>query len=111
MHVEDTVSSNPWPPLYASQAGRHCATMKLSASPHFLGDTFFPPHTFFVPPPPLPSLLSHPPLRPPPAGTQVLGKDAERAMGGVPTVKGFATIDHVCLINIEGTGMVGVPGG
>jgi aspartokinase/homoserine dehydrogenase 1 len=27
-----------------------------------------------------------------------------------PTVKGFATIDHVSLINIEGTGMVGVPG-
>jgi aspartokinase/homoserine dehydrogenase 1 len=35
---------------------------------------------------------------------------AERELGGVPTVKGFATIDHVCLINIEGTGMVGVPG-
>ena len=25
-------------------------------------------------------------------------------------VKGFATIDHVALINVEGTGMVGVPG-
>lgn len=45
-----------------------------------------------------------------PAGTQVLDLQSERAMGGVPTVKGFATIDHVCLINIEGTGMVGVPG-
>lgn len=44
------------------------------------------------------------------AGTQVLDLQSERAMGGVPTVKGFATIDHVCLINIEGTGMVGVPG-
>ena len=29
---------------------------------------------------------------------------------GKALVKGFATIDHVCLINIEGTGMVGVPG-
>ncbi len=27
-----------------------------------------------------------------------------------PPVKGFATIDHVALINLEGTGMVGVPG-
>jgi hypothetical protein len=26
------------------------------------------------------------------------------------SVKGFATIDNVSLINIEGTGMVGVPG-
>jgi aspartokinase len=25
-------------------------------------------------------------------------------------VKGFATIDNVALINVEGTGMVGVPG-
>ncbi len=39
------------------------------------------------------------------AGTIVSGKD-----DGSATVKGFATIDHVCLINIEGTGMVGVPG-
>jgi len=29
---------------------------------------------------------------------------------GKATVKGFATIDDVCLINVEGTGMVGVPG-
>lgn len=29
---------------------------------------------------------------------------------GKVTIKGFATIDNVCLINIEGTGMVGVPG-
>ena len=27
---------------------------------------------------------------------------------GVVTVKGFATIDNVALINVEGTGMVGV---
>jgi hypothetical protein len=73
---------------------------------------------FFLQPPrahdykPPISALSLPPFHAvTPAGTQVLGKDAERAMGGVPTVKGFATIDHVCLINIEGTGMVGVPGG
>jgi len=25
-------------------------------------------------------------------------------------MKGIATIDDVCLINVEGTGMVGVPG-
>lgn len=35
--------------------------------------------------------------------------DAEFHGGNVP-VKGFATIDEVCLINVEGTGMVGVPG-
>ena len=45
-----------------------------------------------------------------------LARDQERARGAkgtdhdIPSVKGFATIDNVSLINIEGTGMVGVPG-
>jgi aspartokinase/homoserine dehydrogenase 1 len=30
--------------------------------------------------------------------------------GDVAGVKGFATIDQVSLVNVEGTGMVGVPG-
>jgi hypothetical protein len=47
----------------------------------------------------------------PPAGTQVLDLEAEKKFSnGAVTIKGFATIDNVCLINIEGTGMVGVPG-
>jgi hypothetical protein len=46
-----------------------------------------------------------------PAGTQVLDLEAEKKFSnGAVTIKGFATIDNVCLINIEGTGMVGVPG-
>ncbi|KAI3427052.1 hypothetical protein D9Q98_006993 [Chlorella vulgaris] len=38
--------------------------------------------------------------------------DDETLVAGVDHVgvKGFATIDHVSLINVEGTGMVGVPG-
>jgi hypothetical protein len=41
----------------------------------------------------------------------VLDLEAEQKFSkGVVTIKGFATIDNVCLINIEGTGMVGVPG-
>lgn len=45
------------------------------------------------------------------AGTQVLDLEAEKVLSdGKSTIKGFATIDNVCLINIEGTGMVGVPG-
>jgi aspartokinase/homoserine dehydrogenase 1 len=45
------------------------------------------------------------------AGTQVLDLEAEQKFSkGAVTIKGFATIDNVCLINIEGTGMVGVPG-
>uniref|UniRef100_A0A383V4M3 ACT domain-containing protein n=1 Tax=Tetradesmus obliquus TaxID=3088 RepID=A0A383V4M3_TETOB len=44
-------------------------------------------------------------------GTQVLDLEAEQKFSkGAVTIKGFATIDNVCLINIEGTGMVGVPG-
>jgi len=44
-------------------------------------------------------------------GTQVSDLETDLAMwDGKALVKGFATIDHVCLINIEGTGMVGVPG-
>jgi len=41
----------------------------------------------------------------------VLDLEAEKELNdGKVTIKGFATIDNVCLINIEGTGMVGVPG-
>ena len=32
----------------------------------------------------------------------------DQDLTGVKTVKGFATIDNVALINVEGTGMVGV---
>jgi aspartokinase/homoserine dehydrogenase 1 len=44
-----------------------------------------------------------------------LERDRQRAKGRKGqqvevSVKGFATIDNVSLINIEGTGMVGVPG-
>lgn len=47
----------------------------------------------------------------PAPGTQVLDVESEKNISeGKPTIKGFATIDNVCLINIEGTGMVGVPG-
>ncbi|KAK9826886.1 hypothetical protein WJX81_004474 [Elliptochloris bilobata] len=35
---------------------------------------------------------------------------ADATGSGKGLVKGFATIDHVALINVEGTGMVGVPG-
>jgi aspartokinase/homoserine dehydrogenase 1 len=38
-----------------------------------------------------------------------IGKFETRDMSG-DLVKGIATIDDVCLINVEGTGMVGVPG-
>ncbi|PNW69854.1 hypothetical protein CHLRE_18g749447v5 [Chlamydomonas reinhardtii] len=44
-------------------------------------------------------------------GTRIsdVASDAE-VYGGKNTIKGFATIDNVTLINVEGTGMVGVPG-
>jgi len=35
---------------------------------------------------------------------------AEPAKAGVPAVKGFSTVDGIALINVEGTGMMGVPG-
>ncbi|MBK8695664.1 MAG: bifunctional aspartate kinase/homoserine dehydrogenase I [Deltaproteobacteria bacterium] len=35
---------------------------------------------------------------------------AEPAKAGAPSVKGFSTIDGIALINVEGTGMMGVPG-
>jgi aspartokinase/homoserine dehydrogenase 1 len=45
-----------------------------------------------------------------PAGDEGnVGKFETRDMSG-ELVKGIATIDDVCLINVEGTGMVGVPG-
>lgn len=70
------------------------------------------PHALTVPPP-LP-----PHARPPPSapGTIVSSLEKDRERFQVQhrdldvSVKGFATIDNVCLINIEGTGMVGVPG-
>ena len=34
----------------------------------------------------------------------------DTASGAVNFITGLATIDDVCLINVEGTGMVGVPG-
>lgn len=38
-------------------------------------------------------------------GTKIHSESDSRA-----PVKGFATVDHVALVNVEGTGMVGVPG-
>jgi aspartokinase/homoserine dehydrogenase 1 len=46
----------------------------------------------------------------PTLGAAIEDSPADARRGMPPTVKGFATIDHVSLINIEGTGMVGVPG-
>jgi bifunctional aspartokinase / homoserine dehydrogenase 1 len=46
----------------------------------------------------------------PALGAEPGASPADARRGMPPTVKGFATIDHVSLINIEGTGMVGVPG-
>lgn len=44
-------------------------------------------------------------------GTKITDADSDAIESdGKVTVKGFATIDNVCLINVEGTGMVGVPG-
>jgi len=63
----------------------------------------------------LPQQRLAPPSSPLPAGTVVssLERDRARLKGRDMdiSVKGFATIDDVSLINIEGTGMVGVPGG
>ena len=40
------------------------------------------------------------------------GKNGPKAQGDEPIrpVKGFATVDRVALVNLEGTGMIGVPG-
>lgn len=44
-------------------------------------------------------------LHPGKPGTKIHGRSkSERA------VKGFSTIDKICLLNVEGTGMVGIPG-
>src|SRR5690554_4632970 len=44
------------------------------------------------------------------AGTRIhLVEDAPHG-GPAPSVKGFATVDEVALVNVEGTGMIGVPG-
>ncbi|KAK9806380.1 hypothetical protein WJX72_012231 [[Myrmecia] bisecta] len=43
-------------------------------------------------------------------GTSIKDTSAEMQRAGAHLVKGFATIDGVALINVEGTGMVGVPG-
>lgn len=45
-----------------------------------------------------------------PAGTQISDELTDSAITGSVMVKGFATIDNVSLINVEGTGMVGVVG-
>ena len=45
-----------------------------------------------------------------PPGTQISDERTDCAITGAVMVKGFATIDHVALINVEGTGMVGVVG-
>lgn len=42
-------------------------------------------------------------------GTRIEAYDPDHPRAELP-VSGFATIDNVCLINVEGTGMVGVPG-
>lgn len=65
-----------------------------------------------TPAPQLAAAAAAPPPPPPPrAGTRIsdVASDAE-VYGGKNTIKGFATIDNVTLINVEGTGMVGVPG-
>eukprot|EP00271_Cylindrocystis_brebissonii_P004896 TRINITY_DN16821_c0_g1_i1.p1 TRINITY_DN16821_c0_g1~~TRINITY_DN16821_c0_g1_i1.p1 ORF type:complete len:958 (-),score=174.47 TRINITY_DN16821_c0_g1_i1:780-3653(-) len=47
----------------------------------------------------------------PPAAPQLdLLPDVTAPMGADMVVKGFATIDDIALINVEGTGMAGVPG-
>jgi aspartokinase/homoserine dehydrogenase 1 len=38
------------------------------------------------------------------------GTKIHNKVGTGPSVKGFATIDGMSLINVEGTGMIGVPG-
>ncbi|KAK9838066.1 hypothetical protein WJX74_011058 [Apatococcus lobatus] len=43
-------------------------------------------------------------------GTRITDVNADIERAGMQLVKGFATIDNVALINVEGTGMVGVPG-
>jgi aspartokinase/homoserine dehydrogenase 1 len=41
---------------------------------------------------------------------QVRGTKISADVFKEPPVKGFATIENICLINLEGTGMVGIPG-
>lgn len=48
-------------------------------------------------------------FRPEVKGTVIHRADANPSPGA-PAVKGFTTIDDVALVNLEGTGMVGVPG-
>ncbi len=48
-------------------------------------------------------------FRPEVKGTVIHRAQGERAVDA-PAVKGFTTIDDVALVNLEGTGMVGVPG-
>lgn len=49
-------------------------------------------------------------FRPELAGTRIhLAEDAQKG-GPAPSVKGFATVDEIALVNVEGTGMIGVPG-
>ena len=46
----------------------------------------------------------------PSAGTEICAAKSDVERDRKVLVKGFATIDHVALINVEGTGMVGVHG-
>lgn len=48
-------------------------------------------------------------FRPEVRGTVICRTDPSASSKG-PLVKGFTTIDHIALLNLEGTGMVGVPG-
>lgn len=43
-------------------------------------------------------------------GTRIHLAEAERTPGYLPNIKGFATVDEMALVNVEGTGMMGVPG-
>lgn len=43
-------------------------------------------------------------------GTEISSQLKEESVSGSSGVKGFATIEHVALVNVEGTGMIGVPG-
>lgn len=44
------------------------------------------------------------------AGTRIHLPEEVVEGGPAPSVKGFATVDEVALVNVEGTGMIGVPG-
>lgn len=49
-------------------------------------------------------------FRPELPGTRIHPAGDDLTAGEAPRVKGFATIDQMALVNVEGTGMMGVPG-